>query len=147
MCSSHCHSGIHYLASYLYLNFINPSSTGEGGCRDLKFLKCIQNKTLTGHVISTIRMATPALQLCQNKCFRERKCVSYNLGPVHGHARSCELNAADHSTRPSFLVDKKGYEYCPIKVKSCKLRSINLSFIIYDSMRFSRISVNNVCGQ
>ncbi|XP_020899992.1 EGF-like repeat and discoidin I-like domain-containing protein 3 [Exaiptasia diaphana] len=88
---------------------------GEGGCRDLKFLKCIENKTLTGHVISTIKMATPALQLCQNKCFQEGKCVSYNLGPVLGHARSCELNAADHSTRPSFFVNKRGYEYCPIK--------------------------------
>ncbi|KXJ14551.1 EGF-like repeat and discoidin I-like domain-containing protein 3 [Exaiptasia diaphana] len=91
------------------------SIASEGGCRDLKFLKCIENKTLTGHVISTIKMATPALQLCQNKCFQEGKCVSYNLGPVLGHARSCELNAADHSTRPSFFVNKRGYEYCPIK--------------------------------
>ncbi|XP_028516808.1 lactadherin-like [Exaiptasia diaphana] len=60
-------------------------------------------------------MVTPARIFCQSECFLEKRCISYNLGPVLGQNRSCELNAADHSTRPDSLVNRAGYEYCPIQ--------------------------------
>ncbi|KAK3752885.1 hypothetical protein QZH41_008109, partial [Actinostola sp. cb2023] len=87
----------------------------EGGCKNLNYLDCVKNKTLTGHVIKTVRVLVPGLEVCQQNCFREGKCVSYNLGPVEGQIRTCELNAADHWTRPDFLAFKEGFEYCPIE--------------------------------
>ncbi|KAK3736752.1 hypothetical protein QZH41_018484, partial [Actinostola sp. cb2023] len=87
----------------------------KDGCRELRFLDCVKNQTLTGHVISTFPLLTPVLRQCQHKCFVENKCVSYNLGPLQGQVRSCELNAADNSTRPTFLVSKEGYGYCAIR--------------------------------
>ncbi|KXJ11901.1 Neuropilin-2 [Exaiptasia diaphana] len=56
--------------------------------------------------------------MCQTKCFSEEsegECVSYNLGPVHGLTRMCELSSSDHWTLPKFLISKEGFEYCPIK--------------------------------
>jgi len=81
----------------------------------MAYLDCQQNKTLTGHVIKTSLVPVPALKMCQSKCFEDDKCVSYNLGPVEGGIRTCELSAADHWMRPIFLFDKQGSEYCPIE--------------------------------
>jgi len=86
-------------------------------CKELEYLECIQNKSFIGHVINTSKVATPGLQMCQNECFEEDQCVSYNLGPVEGGIRTCELNDADHLTFPSLLFPKNGTEYCPIQVK------------------------------
>ncbi|XP_031561470.1 EGF-like repeat and discoidin I-like domain-containing protein 3 isoform X3 [Actinia tenebrosa] len=88
---------------------------GDGGCRVLDYLDCIKNKTFVGHVIRTFRILAPGLEDCQHKCYMEDNCVSYNLGPVEGMARSCDLNDADHWMWPNHVVPKKGFEYCPIK--------------------------------
>jgi len=91
------------------------------------YLDCIQNKTMIGHVIKTSKVAVPGLQMCQNICFEEDQCVSYNMGPVEGGIRTCELSAADHWMRPGFLVSKQGFEYCPIKAVSTGCSEINES--------------------
>ncbi|XP_031563662.1 microfibril-associated glycoprotein 4-like isoform X2 [Actinia tenebrosa] len=88
---------------------------GEGGCRDLQYLECEQDKSLTGHVIKTIRMLAQGLEECQHQCFIDDRCVSYNLGPVFGVIRSCELNNADHVEYPDDVISVPGAEYCPIK--------------------------------
>jgi len=42
--------------------------------------------------------------------------VSYNLGPVEGGIRKCELSAADHRMDKLALVPMDGFEFCPIEV-------------------------------
>jgi len=92
-------------------------SAGKDGCRLQLFLNCTQNKTLTGHVIETTNIIDTGVELtCSAKCFIKNQCVSYNMGPVEGGIRTCELSAADHWMRPGFLVSKEGFEYCPIEV-------------------------------
>jgi len=72
---------------------------------------------MTGHVVETSKIAlSGASETCQNKCFEEDQCVSYNLGPVEGSIRTCELSAADRWMRPGFLAIKEGFEYCPVEV-------------------------------
>jgi hypothetical protein len=84
--------------------------------RCLSFVNVWGKKTFSGHVIKTFRVLTPGLETCQHKCFMEANCVSYNLGPIKGQIRSCELSDADHVTDPGDVVAKEGFEYCPIKV-------------------------------
>ncbi|XP_031561085.1 uncharacterized protein LOC116297077 [Actinia tenebrosa] len=88
---------------------------GDGGCKVLDYLDCRKNKIFTGHLIRSFRILAPGLEDCQHKCYLKDKCVSYNLGPVEGMARTCELNDADHVSNPDHVVSKKGFEYCPIK--------------------------------
>ncbi|KAK3737227.1 hypothetical protein QZH41_010858, partial [Actinostola sp. cb2023] len=89
----------------------------EGGCKDLIYLDCIKDNYFPGHVIKnfTITSSIAGLKMCQIKCYLEDHCVSYNLGPVQGQSRTCELNTADNLTYPAKVVPKEGYEYCPIK--------------------------------
>ncbi|XP_020898257.1 uncharacterized protein LOC110237027, partial [Exaiptasia diaphana] len=88
---------------------------GKDGCRDLEYLQCIENKTFTGHVIKTTNLIAPGLEECQMRCFAVHDCVSYNLGPINDHRRTCELSSSDHWTFHDALKDMKGHEYCPIK--------------------------------
>ncbi|XP_031565930.1 EGF-like repeat and discoidin I-like domain-containing protein 3 [Actinia tenebrosa] len=90
-------------------------SKGDGGCKVLDFLDCLKNKTFDGHVIKSFRILAPGLEDCQHKCYIEDNCVSYNLGPVEGMSRTCELNDADHVSDPGYVVSKEDFEYCPIK--------------------------------
>lgn len=73
-------------------------------------------KVLAGRIIKSFRILAPGLETCQNKCFNEPDCVSYNLGPVEGNIRACELNDLDHEALPENIISKDGFEYCPIKV-------------------------------
>ena len=57
---------------------------GDYGCKELNYLDCIKNKTITSHVIKVFKVFVPGLEDCQHKCFLEDKCVSYNLGPANG---------------------------------------------------------------
>ena len=101
---------------------ISSSTTAEDNCdKFFRYLDCIRDKVLVGYQIKTILMPVPALQICQNKCFHEEQCVSYNLGPVDGAIRTCELNSADHWMNASALVPKNGFEYCPIEVTKVKV--------------------------
>ncbi|XP_031573510.1 lactadherin-like [Actinia tenebrosa] len=86
-----------------------------GCCRILEFLRCVTDKALVGHVIKNFTVTAPGLAFCQHKCFIEHECVSYNLGPIQGLLRSCELSDADNVTRPGHVQQKEGSEYCPIK--------------------------------
>ncbi|XP_031570498.1 coadhesin-like [Actinia tenebrosa] len=88
---------------------------GDGGCRALEFLPCWQDYTFINHVIKFFRFLAPGIEECQDKCFIESKCISYNLGPIEGLTRTCELNEADHWTRPGQEVPKDGFQYCPIR--------------------------------
>jgi hypothetical protein len=45
-------------------------------------------------------------------------CVSYNLGPVKGVIRTCELSDRDHVSNPKQVVVKEGFEYSAIKVST-----------------------------
>ncbi|XP_031574102.1 EGF-like repeat and discoidin I-like domain-containing protein 3 [Actinia tenebrosa] len=103
------------LKSVLTILLTVVSVKGEDGCKVLDFLDCQKNKTLTGHVIKSFRILAPGLEDCQHKCYIEDNCVSYNLGPVKGVVRSCDLNDADHWMCPHHVVQKEGFEYCPIK--------------------------------
>ena len=91
-------------------------TAGENGCRALDFLFCEPNKALPGHVINTIRMLAPGHEECQLQCFLDGRCVSYNLGPVQGEIRSCELSDTDHVMFPDDVKSFPGSEYCPVKV-------------------------------
>jgi len=82
---------------------------------------------LVGHVIETKSLSElDDLLTCEANCFIKDGCVSYNMGPVEGGIRTCELSAADHWMRPGFLVLKQGFEYCPIEVS---IRSELLQFL------------------
>ncbi|XP_031551889.1 neuropilin-1a-like isoform X1 [Actinia tenebrosa] len=99
----------------LFITGLSTLVKGDGGCKVLGFLDCEKNKTFTGHLIRSLRILAPGLEDCQNKCYLEDKRMSYNLSPVEGMARTCELNDADHVSDPDHLVSKKDFEYCPIK--------------------------------
>ena len=58
----------------------------------------------------------PGLEACQRKCYLDERCGSYNLGPLEGQIRTCELSDFDHVTFPDDVIPRKGFEYCPIKV-------------------------------
>ena len=107
------HRGIIVIETCVILTSI---PTGKGGCRDLHFIPCVQNKTLTGHVIQTSRILSPGSETCQENCFLEGKCISYNLGPIQEQIRSCELSDADHVSDPGDVVQGNGSEYCAVKV-------------------------------
>ncbi|KAK3750086.1 hypothetical protein QZH41_017120, partial [Actinostola sp. cb2023] len=70
-------------------------------------------EALIGHVINTFKV--PGLKECQHKCYVEDRCLSYNMGPVEGQIRTCEVNDIDNVTLPGKVKPKQGFEYCPIK--------------------------------
>lgn len=80
------------------------------------FLGCVQDKTLSGHVIKTIQLSTSGTNTCQQMCFIEANCMSYNIGPIEGDQRSCELNDADNVLDHGDVVAKDGFEFCTFKV-------------------------------
>lgn len=65
---------------------------------------------------NSFRIIAPGLPECQNKCFHDNRCISYNLSPIDGTTRTCELNDLDHMTHPDDVIDQKGSKYCPIQV-------------------------------
>ena len=97
--------------------FLVTSYLGKNGCKDLVYLPCVKNKTFTGHVINSFRILAPGLRECQSRCFKENRCVSYNLVPAWGQIMTCELNDLDHVTHPNDVKTQEGSKYCPIKVK------------------------------
>jgi hypothetical protein len=85
-------------------------------------------------VIKTIRMLAPGLEDCQHQCFKEDKCVSYNLGPVFGVIRSCELSDTDHVEYPDDVKSVPGAKYCGIKVSSSQF--INRHLVMFEGTSF-----------
>ncbi|KAK3750579.1 hypothetical protein QZH41_006286, partial [Actinostola sp. cb2023] len=102
---------------FIFIIFLKNSRKvkGDGGCKAFEYLACIEDHVFNGHVVNTFRVVVPGLEACQRKCYLNERCVSYNLGPVEGQIRTCELNDFDHVTFPDDVIPRKGFEYCPIK--------------------------------
>ncbi|XP_031566821.1 semaphorin-5B-like isoform X2 [Actinia tenebrosa] len=78
------------------------------------FFGCVQNKALSGHVIKTLQVS-PSTATCPQMCFMEANCMSYNMGPIEGETRSCDLNDADNVLDYLDVVAKDGFEFCTFK--------------------------------
>ncbi|XP_020897270.1 uncharacterized protein LOC110236123 [Exaiptasia diaphana] len=133
---------------FAVMTILLPRIQGYGGCRNLEFLECLNNKSFTGHVIKSLEVLASGEDECQSLCFLEGQCVSYNLGPVKDHKRACELSSSDHWTFPDALKDMKGHEYCPIKNQcSSKPCPSNKPFCYRDLARDAFICRDGQWGQ
>ena len=100
-----------------------PSQLSEEG-RQLTFVEPLENKHLDGHVIHN--SAVTNAEICEIKCFLNRKCLSYNLGPLEGGAHICELCDLDYRQGSGNLVTRLGFYHYPTNVGL--LMRYNLSF-------------------
>lgn len=83
----------------------------------MTFLPCKKDKRLTGHVINQIDMRVDdAQENCQDLCYLEERCISYNLAQIEGDNRVCELSDADHVEHPKDVISQVGAQYCAMKV-------------------------------
>lgn len=49
---------------------------------------------------------------CEIRCFAERGCVSYNIGPSHeDDSYVCELSDSDDKIHPEALACRNGFTY------------------------------------
>jgi hypothetical protein len=91
-------------------------SPASNGCKKLEFQDCIEDKVLVNRTVETSRVPSPGQKECQHKCFVNNACVSYNLGPIRGMTRTCELSDTDHVGHPNHVVPKERSQYCAIEV-------------------------------
>ncbi|XP_058970039.2 epidermal growth factor-like protein 6 [Pocillopora verrucosa] len=84
-------------------------------CRVLFFeAASFSDKVLNKSIIKNLTVKDE--QLCQLRCFVEKTCKSYNLGPPDSGGegkRVCELSSSHHVLHPDYLVSKSGFTYRP----------------------------------
>ena len=92
-------------------------------CRSLLFLPPISTRALEKHVIKSVNVTRE--DSCMVQCFGEKRCVSYNIGPIEDGFHQCELSDSDHVQDPQDMKDKPGFSYVTTKVRD--LLSLNES--------------------
>ena len=55
---------------------------------------------------------------CQILCYKEARCVSYNLGPLTNCSRTCELSDSDDILHPNDLQERGGFSFSAAEVRA-----------------------------
>ena len=54
---------------------------------------------------------------CEDRCVREKECVSVNIGPIINDKLVCELSDSDHLLHPQALQPRQGWIYRGTEVR------------------------------
>ena len=106
-------------------------------CRIIQFKEEIKDMVLINNVVQSYRVANQ--EICKIRCYLERKCVSYNYGPLEDGSFLCEVNEKHHLQAPSNdFAARDGYVYSRILVSRGTIywpRAPSFKYCSYDSMK------------
>ena len=86
-------------------------------CRIIQFREEITDMILINHVIKSDRVTNQ--EFCTINCYFEKRCASYNYGPLEDGSFLCEINDKNHfQVSSSEMMARSSFIYSPIFVST-----------------------------
>ena len=97
---------------------VNSVLVSTAACRRLDFQSPLENIALDGHVIETGSVASE--EICQVRCYLQKRCASYNVGPQINGVSVCEISDSDDVMHSGDMKSRQGFLFRAAQVEAMR---------------------------